>query len=53
MIDKLDTQGGHVAVLFVLILLGMLGCWLKIDGARDIVTLSLGGLLVEIAVVRK
>jgi len=46
----LNTQGGHIAVLLTLVAMGMIGSYLKIDGGHDMLTLSLGGLLVELAV---
>lgn len=48
--DRLNTQGGHIAILLALVLMGMLGSYLKLDGGKDMLTLSLGGLLVELAV---
>lgn len=53
MIDKLDSQGGHIAVLLVIVLSAMLGCWLNIHSAERVVDLALGGLLVEMAAVRR
>ena len=52
MLDRLDTQGGHIAVLLLIVAAGMIGCWLKIQEAHDVTILALGGLLVEIAVRR-
>ena len=50
MLDKLDSQGGHIAILLTIVVLGLVGCGLRIPEAHDVTILALGGLLVEIAV---
>ena len=49
-LDKLDSQGGHIAILLTIVVLGLVGCGLRIPEAHDVTILALGGLLVEIAV---
>ena len=43
----------HLLLLLSIVVVGMIGCWIKVPEAHDVTLLALGGLLVEVQIVEK